>query len=108
MEQSEFLENKIFADLENVNNGFDKETIHYFSESDFEMVLQRVQHFGLGIYEIKPWIDGEIPASAHHEDYKKKATDPQWYKKAFLTFKTRQPGLLYSASYRVSPKLLAR
>jgi hypothetical protein len=108
MEQTEFLEKNIFTDLKNLNNGFDKETIQYFSESDFETILQRVEHFGIGVYDIKPWLNGEFYAIAVHEDFKKKATDPRWYKKAFLTFKFRQSGLSYSATYKVSNKLLAR
>ena len=108
MEQTEFLEKNIFTDLKNLNDGFDKETIQYFSESDFEIVLQRVEHFGIGIYKIEPWLKGKRYETAKHEDFKKKATDPRWYKKAFLTFKFRQSGLSYSATYKVSNKLLAR
>ena len=46
--------------------------------------------------------------ASSHEDHKKKATNPNWYKKEFKTLKTRQEGLLYSAKYKVSKKLLAR
>lgn len=108
MEQTEFLEKKIFIDLKNLNDGFDKETIQHFSESDFEIVLQRVEHFGIGVYKIEPWLNSEFYAAATHEDFKKKATDSRWYKKAFLTFKFRQSGLSYSATYKVSNKLLSR
>ena len=108
MEQTEFLEKNIFTDLKNVNDGFDEETIHYFSETDFETVLQRIEHLGIGIYVIKPWIKDESVEGMAHEDFRKKATDPKWYKKAFLTFKSRQSGLCYSATYKVSNKLLAR
>lgn len=108
MEQTEFLEKNIFTDLKNLNEGTDKETVHYFSESDFEIVLQRVEHFGIGVYSVQSWLNGNANEVASHEDFKKKATDPKWYKKAFLTFKSRQPGLLYSATYKVSNKLLAK
>lgn len=108
MGQTEFLEKNVFTDLKNVNDGYKEETIRYFSESDFETVLQRAEQFGIGIYEIEPWLDGKFYAVATNEEFRKKATDPRWYKKAFLTFKTRQPGLLYSATYKVSNKLLAR
>lgn len=108
MEQTEFLEKNVFTDLKNLNEGLDKETIHYFSESDFEILLQRVEHFGIGIYGIEPKLDGKPYEAVSHEDFKKKATDPRWYKKAFLTLKTRQSGLSYSATYKVSNKLLAR
>jgi len=108
MEQTEFLQQHVFTDLKNLNDGFDQEDIQYFSESDFETVLQRAEHFGIGIYEIKPSLNGEAYKVSGHLDHKKKATDPRWFKKAFLTFKTGQAGLIYSATYKVSKKLLAR
>ncbi|AFL81782.1 hypothetical protein Aeqsu_2322 [Aequorivita sublithincola DSM 14238] len=108
MEQTEFLEKNIFTDLKNLNDGPDKETVHVFSESDFETLLQRVEHFGIGVYQIETSLNGEVSAVATHEDLKKKATDPKWYNKAFLTFKTRNPGLSYAATYKVSNKLLAK
>jgi hypothetical protein len=108
MEQAEFLEQHIFTGLKNLNDGFGQEAIQYFSESDFEIVLQRVEHFGISVYGIEPWLNGNFYGASVHEDHKKKATDPRWYKKAFLTFKTRQSGLSYSAKYKVSKKLLTR
>ncbi|WP_299100225.1 hypothetical protein [uncultured Winogradskyella sp.] len=107
MTQTEFLEKHVFTDLKNVNDGFDGET-HYFSETDFETVLQRVQHFGIGIYGIEPWLDGKMYDVLSHEEFKKKATDPKWYTRAFATFKKRQEGLAYAATYKVSKKLLER
>ncbi len=108
MEQTEFLEKNIFIDLKNLNDGPDKETVQVFSESDFDTVLQRVEHFGIGVYGITAWQNGEVSEVAAHDDFKKKATDPKWYKKAFLTFKSRQPGLSYSSTYKVSNKLLIK
>lgn len=108
MEQPEFLEKNIFTDLKNLNEGSDKEINPHFSELDFETLLQRVEHFGIGVYKIETWLKDELSEVAEHEDFKKKATDPKWYKKAFLTFKSRQPGLSYSATYKVSNKLLAK
>ena len=102
MEQTEFLEKNIFTDLKNLDDGFDKETIQYFSESDFEIILQRVEHFGISGYRIESRLNGEFYAVAGHEDFRKKATDSRWYKIAFLTFKTRQSGLSYSATNIVS------
>ena len=108
MEQEKFLEQHIFTGLKNLNDGFAKDEIQFFSESDFEIILQRAEHFGLSIYSIDPWIKSEVLEASSHEDHKKKATDPKWYKKEFLTLKTRQEDLLYSAKYKVSKKLLAR
>ena len=108
MEQEKFLEQHIFIGLKNANDGFWETGIQFFSESDFEIVLQRAEHFGLSIYSIDPWIKSEVLEASSHEDHKKKATDPKWYKKEFLTLKTSQTDLLYSAKYKVSKKLLAR
>lgn len=108
MEQIEFLEKNIFIDLENINDGFDSENTHYFSESDFETVLKRAEHFGLGVYTILSRLNGNSFDVASHENHKKKATDPKWYIKAFSEFKKRQEGLAYAASYKVSKKLLER
>ncbi|MBL6875580.1 MAG: hypothetical protein ISR01_02210 [Chitinophagales bacterium] len=108
MEQTEFLEKNVFIDLTNLKEGLDKETFYSFSESDFEIILQRVEYFGIGIYRIETWLNGDTYAVAIHEKFKKKATNPRWYKKAFLTFKTRQTGLSFSATFKVSKKLLAR
>lgn len=108
MEQNEFLEKNVFKGLEKLNDGFKNETIPFFSESDFEIVLERAEYFGIAIYGIEPWFNGELYDVITNENLKKKATDPNWYKKAFRTFKSRQSGLLYSATYKVSAKLLAR
>jgi hypothetical protein len=108
MEQVEFLEKKIFTDLMNVNDGFDDKSIVYFSEKDFETLLERVEYNGIGLYEIKTWFDGKVYSEDNHETYRKKATDPNWYKKTFKTLRHKQEGLLYCASYKVSAKLLAR
>lgn len=108
MEQIEFLEKNVFNGLKKLNDGFEGEAVPFFSESDFEILLDRAEYFGIGIYGIEPWHNGELYDVITHENLKKKATDPRWYKKAFQTFRSRQPGLSYSATYKVSGKLLAR
>jgi hypothetical protein len=108
MEQIEFLEKNVFNGLEKLKDGFEGESVPFFSESDFAILLERVEYFGIGIYGIEPWFNGALYDVITNENLKKKATDPRWYKKAFQTFKSRQPGLSYSATYKVSAKLLAR
>lgn len=108
MEQTEFLTQKVFIDLQNKNDGFDQADKLHFNEWDFAVVLDRCEYFGIGIYEIQAWLDGTLFDVAVHERVKKKATDSSWYKKALLTFTKRQPGLTFTASYKVSAKLLAR
>jgi len=108
MEQPEFLEQHVFTDLKNLNEGFAENPVYYFSEEDFEIVLQRIEYFGIGIYKIETLSNNELIDNSTHDDFNKKATDCRWYKKAFSTFKTRQSKLYYTATYKVSNKLLAR
>jgi len=108
MEQHQFLAKNVFTNLKNLNAEFDKNPVHYFSEADFNVVLQRAEYFGIGIYTIEPRFNGAPVEVSNHEKFKKKATDAKWYNKAFLTSKHIQPGMEYSATYKVSAKLLAR
>jgi hypothetical protein len=108
MQQEEFLKENIFNDLENLKKEPDQSIFYIFSELDFEIVLKKSEYFGIGIYKIESWLNGKSNAIVSHEDVKKKATDPRWYKKAFSEFKSKQSELTYSATYKVSNKLLAR
>jgi len=107
MKELEYLKTNVFNGLENLNNGFDVETIYYFSESDFEIVLDRVEKNGIAIFGIEPWIGGEFYAVLAHEDFNADATDPKWYRKAFAEFKESGKELMYAASYEVPKKLLS-
>ena len=108
MEKTEFLEKNIFLNLENLNEGSDSDSISYFSEADFTIVLERIEKFGIGIYEIEPRLKGASFDVKLNEDYRKKATDPKWYNRAFFEFKKKQTDLQYSAKYKISDKLLNR
>ncbi|MEJ6583528.1 MAG: hypothetical protein QNL61_05645 [Crocinitomicaceae bacterium] len=108
MEQHEFLAQNVFTNLKNLNADFNRNQIYYFSEADFDVVLHRAEHFGIGIYTIEPRFNGAPVDALNHEKSKKKATDAKWYNKAFLTSKHIQPGMEYSATYKVSAKLLMR
>lgn len=54
------MKSHIFYGLKKLNSGFDSEETYYFSESDFEIVLDRVEKRGLGIYGIEPWMNGNF------------------------------------------------
>ncbi|SMC33261.1 hypothetical protein [Moheibacter sediminis] len=101
MTKYEFLDENIFQGLENLNTGFDARGVKYFSESDFEIVLSRVEKLGLGIYGIEPWVNEWLFDVYTAEDYSKKPSDPKWYKSAFKKFKRLNKDLLYAASYEV-------
>ena len=108
MEATEFLEKNVFKGLKNLNDGFDEENIPYFSQEDFAELIPRLEHFGIGVYEIRVRQDDKFLPSVTHLDLAKKATNPDWYKKAFLTLSMKHEGLLYGATYKISKKLLAR
>ncbi|WP_299275901.1 hypothetical protein [uncultured Psychroserpens sp.] len=101
----EFLKKNIFNGLKNLNDGFDAESIYYFSESDFEIVLNRIEKNGIAIYGIEPWFDGDYYGVKVAEEYNSLATNPNWYRKAFSEFKKSGKGLMYAASYGVPKEL---
>ena len=100
----EYLKTNVFSGLKNLNDGFDSESIYYFSESDFEIVLDRIEENGIAIFGIEPWLDRDFYDVLGYEDYKTSADDPKWYRKAFAAFKNLEKKLMYSASYHVPPK----
>ena len=108
MNQSKYLEQHIFTGLENLNDGFDSQAIFYCSESDFEVVLNRVEQLGIGILGIEPWLDGEFYDVLSCTDYGAAPTDPSWYRKAFDDFKARDQNLMYAASYQVQEGVVER
>jgi len=101
MDKLEYLKTNIFNGLENLNDGFDSENIYYFSESDFEIVLDRVEKYELSIYGIEPWINGTYYDVLGFEDFNARPTDPTWYRKAFSEFKKSGKELMYAASYGI-------
>ena len=106
IKELEYLKANIFYGLENLNNGFDSEEIFYFSVSDFELVLDRVEANGLGILGIEPWLDGDFYGVRVHEQINAKPNDPNWYRDAFSEFKKKQKDLMYAATYQIPEKLL--
>ena len=107
LKKEEFLKSKIFFGLKNLNDGFDSESIHYFSESDFQIVLDRVEKNGIGIYGIEPWLHGYFYDVKVHEQLKAEPNNPSWYREAFSEFKKSGKNLQYSATYQVPKKLIA-
>ena len=106
MEELEFLKANVFYNLKNLNDGFDAESIYYFSEFDFEIVIERVEKLGIGITGIEPWLNGEFYYVKVVEDYGDVPNDPKWYRKAFAEFKKdNEKNLLYAASYKVTLQL---
>lgn len=106
MTKFEYLIANVFNGLENLNSGFDSESIYYFSESDFEIVLNRIEKNGIGIFGIEPWLNGEFYDVMVFDDFNTTANDPKWYRKAFEEFKRSGKKLLYAGSYDIPKELL--
>lgn len=105
-QEAHFLENHVFYGLENLNDGFDAESIYYFSESDFEIVIDRVEKYGIAIFGIESWLNRDFYDVISFEKYRTVANDPNWYRKAFSVFKSKRKHFMYSASYHVPKKWL--
>lgn len=109
MTKKEFLDTYIFKGLTDLNDGFDADSIKYFSKTEFKVILNRVENLGLKIYGIELWKDREYcdtktfefhyPNIAH-------ADDPQWYRHAFNELVKVEENLQFSASYGVPDTLL--
>jgi hypothetical protein len=107
LRQQEFLVKNVFYDLENNNEGLDPER-NYFTENDFKTIMIRAEHFGIGLFNMEAYHDGKLFGTDNHEAYRKKSTHPTWYKSAFGKFKRAQKDMLYTASFKVSQRLLDR
>ena len=106
IKKAKYLKENVFYGLENLNDGFDVESILYFSELDFEIVLKRVKENGIGVNGIEPWFDNEYYDTIVAEEYNLSPTDEKWYLNAFNKFREEKKKLQYSASYFVPKQLL--
>lgn len=109
MTPKEFLDTYIFNGLTDLNDGFDVDSIKYFSKNDFEVVLNRAEEYGLEIYGIELWKDREYYDTKNFEFHYTNiadAEDPQWYKHAFMELIKEEGNLQFSASYGVPDTLL--
>ena len=101
-----YLEQNVFKGLKNLNDGFDTKTIKYFSETDFRVVLERVEKLKITIHGIEPWKDGQFYDVLTSEDFNLKENKGEWYWEAFNKFIGMKIELQYAASYEVSEELL--
>ena len=101
-----FLEQYIFFDLKDLNDGFDSAKIKYFSKEDFEKVLDRAELYGIKIFGIEPWPDKRFFDVKIYEEYNTSADDPKWYRTAYQEFLTEGVSSYFSASYGVPEGLL--
>lgn len=97
MTKDEFLDEYIFKGLKNLNDGFDAPSIKYFSLKEFEIVLLRVEQYGLFIHGIEPWKDGDYYTCWIQESY----SSDTWYKEVFQNCLDNALDVDYSATYGI-------
>ena len=111
MTLKEFLDTYVFNGLTDLNDGFDVDSIKYFSKNDFETVLNRAEEYGLKIYGIELWKDREYYDTKNfdfHYTHIIDAADTRWYKHSFNELVTEEGNLQFSASYAVPDVLLIK
>ena len=106
MSKNEFLRTRIFCGLLNSTTDLHASTICYFSEEDFAVVLDRIEHYRCGIYGIEPYLNNEYFDTEVFETNGGDPCDPKWYRGAFDSFRNYRSGLEYSATYYVPEELL--
>lgn len=99
-----FLEQHVFYDLINLNDGFDVPSIKYFGANDFETVLNRAEVFGISIFGIEPWLEYDL--TVVYEMYGSDPADPTWYRAALRDLVDAGVDSHFSASYKVPARLL--
>lgn len=105
-DKSLFLDQHIFYDLKDLNDGFDVEAIRYFSDVDFEKVLKRVDFFGISIFGIEPWPNKTFYDVVVCEQYGMEPNDPRWYRTAYKKFLKEGVKDYFSASYGVPDEVI--
>ena len=103
-----YCDKHLFYGLTNLNDGFDIISIKYFSEKDFEVVLERVKTLGFGIYGIDTFRffeDKRYYSCDVFEIHTSNPADATWYMTCFEKNKKRGDKIVYAASYFIPKKL---
>ncbi len=93
-----FLNKHVFQGLTNLNDGFDAGAIKYFSQEEFEIVLERVHALGLYVGGIEAFKDKQFYKVEVGDAYDG-TTGRDWYFESLKKMKSEGIPLLYSASY---------
>lgn len=104
--KNRFMDDFIYIGLTDLNNGFDVAVIKYFSLLDFEIVMDRCEEHGIGLYGIEPWPNGEYGGCEVNEMYNLETTDPKWYRACVNKFVSEGITSYFAASYHVPEKAL--
>ena len=105
-ENSLFLDQHLFYNLVDLNDGFDVEAIRYFTKNDFQKVLERAEFFNISIFGIEPWPNKEFYDVSTYEEFNLESNNPEWYKAAFNKFISEGVEDYFSASYGVPDEII--
>lgn len=103
MTEEHFMDKFVFHELENRNDGFDAPSIRYFSEEDFETVMERIEELGIEIFGIECWVQKKFKRVKYREDYPRME---KWHRNAYKDMRREGYACYFSATYEVPPELL--
>lgn len=95
---NDFLKSNVFYELINMNDGFDDPSKFYFSQSDFEIVMDRIEKLGIVLTRITTIFNGEIYEERNIDNCDNCSVNSVICRQEFDDLKKRS-GLLYSATY---------
>ena len=98
-----FVRDVLFKNLTNLNEGARDLSEYFFSEHDFERLLERVEAFGVGIEYISPVGKNNVFIVVESEVMGYESTDPEWYWNGYRFTKDigqrASLDLIYNASF---------
>jgi hypothetical protein len=103
MTEREFLEVKIFYDVENLNTGFDNDSIWHFCVDDFKKVMARSEELNIKILGMECWEKEEEKLTKFYEDYEEPA---QWHRAAFQELVENHAPCIFTATFDIPIEFL--
>lgn len=100
----QFMQEVVFAELKNLNTGFDSLLIWHFYLSDFSTVIDRCEHLNVQIIGIE--VFEVIRGSAEFLDVEISPDDGyEWARRLVQTY-LGEPNITFSATFKVPDVLL--
>ncbi|MCW3077940.1 MAG: hypothetical protein JWO32_2549 [Bacteroidetes bacterium] len=101
----EYLKRHVYTGFSKLTEQENAEQVYCFTETEFEIVLQRAQFLGLGITRIKLWSNNHL-VNAICPNPGVEPNDPTWYLNAFWHSQTLGFTLTYTASFQIPYELI--
>ena len=102
-----WIKENIEHGLENSEIGITINSRSYFSQNDFETVLERCEKYGAGIWGIETWPNNEFFGCRVREEVEY-ATDPLWYWKAYRYFVDLGVHRNFTCSFHITEEILKK